>query len=168
MGGASGLAGGSITSWVGANATTHLGGLSAVGVGGAAAGAISGAGFSLLSGGNILEGFWKGTAAGLVGGLAGGYVGGGAGALVGGGASGATSTMLYGGDLQDIGISALIGGAVSYSLYQVQMGINYAKYKANGGSLTKINLELLVLQCKDLSLEVRNTVVGLWTMGLLT
>lgn len=137
VGGASGLAGGSITSWVGANATTHLGGLSAVGVGGAAAGAISGAGFSLLSGGNILEGFWKGTAAGLVGGLAGGYVGGGAGALVGGGASGATSTMLYGGDLQDIGISALIGGAVSYSLYQVQMGINYAKYKANGGSLTK-------------------------------
>jgi|GEM_PF-199445 len=135
IGGVAGFTGGAVSSAVGTSLPVSYGGLVAGGLGGATAGAISGGGFALLAGGDVLDGFWKGAVSGLAGGLVGSYIGGGAGALAGGATAGATSAALSGGSWEDIGLSALIGGGMSYGIFELQTSINYAKYMETDGKL---------------------------------
>jgi RHS repeat-associated protein len=97
-------------------------------VGGAVSGAVSGAAFTGLAGGNPLDGMWKGALSGLAGGLTSSVIGGGAGAFAGGFTSSATGAILNGAKGGDILKSALIGGALSWGSYEIQMGLSYRQY----------------------------------------
>jgi hypothetical protein len=127
-------AGSAVTSSIGTSLSFQGGGLIATGLGGATAGAIGGAGFSALAGGDPLEGAWKGALSGLAGGLVGGYISGGAGAFFGGTTAGGVNTALNGGNLEDVGRSALLGGAMAWGASQIN---SYVNYKASGTNLTK-------------------------------
>ena len=85
---------------------------------GATAGVVGGAGFSGLATGwdgiAMLKGASIGALSGFVGGGIGSAIGDGWGAFAGGIASSGLSTTLNGGDLEQIGISMLLGGALSY------------------------------------------------------
>lgn len=103
-------------------------------LGGATAGAISGAGFTVLAGGNaddISENAAIGAASGAVGGALGAGIGGGGGAFIGGAAAGATGSALSGAEDEDILKSALVGGAISFGMFELQMSMAYDKYQKN-------------------------------------
>ncbi|GHV72556.1 hypothetical protein FACS1894201_02450 [Bacteroidia bacterium] len=105
---------------------------------GAAAGAVSGAGFSGLAtnwnGEAMLNGAWKGALSGFVGGGLGSAIGGGWGAFAGGAAGSGLNTTLNGGDLKQIGNSALAGGLLSYGTYELT---SYMAYKKANLSINK-------------------------------
>jgi hypothetical protein len=96
---------------------------------GAAAGAVGGAGFSGLAtnwnGEAMLKGAAFGALSGFVGGGLGSAIGGGWGAVAGGAASSGLNTALNGGNLEQIGISMLVGGALSYGTYELTSYIAY-------------------------------------------
>jgi hypothetical protein len=96
---------------------------------GAAAGAIAGAGFNGLAtnwdGNAMLKGMGIGTLSGFVGGGIASAIGGGWGAFVGGAGSSGLSTTINGGSGEDILISALIGGILSYGTYELTSYIAY-------------------------------------------
>ena len=96
---------------------------------GAAAGAVGGAGFSGLATGwdgmAMLKGAGIGALSGFVGGGLGSAIGGGWGAVAGGAASSGLSTALNGGSLEQVGISMLLGGALSYGTYELTSYIAY-------------------------------------------
>ena len=126
-------------------------GVSAAGGGamlaGMAGGAVAGAGFNGLAtnwdGISMLKGGLIGGFSGLVGGGVGAAIGGGAGAFCGGAVAAGLNTALNGGDLKQIGISMLLGGALSYGTYELTsfiawktggnnmggVGLNYKQYK---------------------------------------
>jgi hypothetical protein len=109
---------------------------------GAAAGAVGGAGFSGLAtgwdAGAMLKGAGIGALSGFVGGGLGSAIGGGWGAFAGGAASSGLSTALNGGDLGQVGISMLLGGALSYGTYELTSYIAYkeANLNINGHDVT--------------------------------
>jgi RHS repeat-associated protein len=109
-------AGASCAGWVGAMAGSTV------------SGAISGAAFTRLAGGNPLDGMWKGALSGLAGGLTSSVIGGGAGAFAGGFTSSATGAILNGAKGGDILKSELIGGALSWGSYEIQMRLSYRQY----------------------------------------
>ncbi|MDI9340016.1 MAG: RHS repeat-associated core domain-containing protein [Sediminibacterium sp.] len=135
--------GGGVTSFLGSTLPIAYGGLIAVSVGGASAGAFSGALNTYIDGGDVGEAAWKGAVSGLAGGLVGGYVTGGAGAFLGGAVSGGVGSALNGGDINEIGMSALIGGGISFGSYQIQSEINYKVYKRSGGTLTRTQFNIV-------------------------
>ena len=96
---------------------------------GAAAGTVGGAGFSGLAtnwnGESMLKGAAFGALSGFVGGGLGSAIGGGWGAFAGGSASSGLNTALSGSDLGQIGISMLVGGALSYGTYELTSYIAY-------------------------------------------
>jgi RHS repeat-associated protein len=96
---------------------------------GAAAGAVGGAGFSGLAtnwdGNAMLKGAAFGAISGFAGGGLGSAIGGGWGAVAGGAASSGLNTALNGGDLKQIGISMILGGALSYGAYELTSYISY-------------------------------------------
>ncbi|NGF57656.1 hypothetical protein G5B00_14145 [Parapedobacter sp. SGR-10] len=108
-------------------------GISAIGGGamlaGGVAGAISGAGFSGLATGWNGEAMLKGAAYGFASGFVGGGIasamGGGWGAVAGGAGGSGLNTLLYGGDLEQIGISMFIGSILSYGTYELTSYIAY-------------------------------------------
>ena len=110
-------------------------GVSAVGgaawLAGAAAGAIGGAGFNGLAtnwnGKAMLKGAAFGAISGFVGGGVGSMIGGGWGAAAGGASSSGLNTALNGGNLEHIGISMLIGSALSYGTYELTSYIAYKR-----------------------------------------
>lgn len=96
---------------------------------GAAAGAVGGTGFSGLAtnwnGEAMLKGAAFGALSGFVGGGIGSAIGGGWGAVAGGSSSSGLNTALNGSNLEQIGISMLIGGALSYGTYELTSYIAY-------------------------------------------
>jgi len=108
-------------------------GVSAIGGGamaaGAAAGAVGGAGFSGLAtgwdGDAMLQGAAFGAISGFVGGGFAAAIGGGGGAFVGGAAGAGLNTAMNGGNLEQIGISMLAGGALAYGAYELTSYIAY-------------------------------------------
>ena len=96
---------------------------------GAAAGAVSGAGFNGLAtnwnGAAMLKGACIGALAGFVGGGVSSAIGGGWGAVAGGSTSSGVSTSLSGGDIGQIGVSMLIGGAMAYGTYELTSYMSY-------------------------------------------
>jgi RHS repeat-associated protein len=109
---------------------------------GAAAGAVGGAGFNGLSTGwdaaAMLKGAGIGAFSGFAGGGLGSAIGGGWGAVAGGAASSGLSTALNGGILEQVGISMLLGGALSYGTYELTSYIAYkqANLGINGHRVT--------------------------------
>ena len=96
---------------------------------GAAAGAVSGAGFNGLAtnwnGAAMLKGACIGALAGFVGGGVSSAIGGGWDAVAGGSTSSGVSTSLSGGDIGQIGVSMLIGGAMAYGTYELTSYMSY-------------------------------------------
>ena len=102
---------------------------------GATAGVVGGAGFSGLATGwdgiAMLKGASIGALSGFVGGGIGSAIGDGWGAFAGGIASSGLSTTLNGGDLEQIGISMLLGGALSYGSYELTSYLSYKQANLN-------------------------------------
>jgi RHS repeat-associated protein len=113
-------------------------GVSALGGGailtGAAGGAVGGAGFSGLAtkwdGDAMVQGAFYGAVSGGFGGGIGAVIGGGAGAFAGGAVGSGINTALYGGSLDDIGISALMGGGMAFGAYHAS---SYIGWRFQGG-----------------------------------
>lgn len=117
IGGVSGAAGGALSS---AGASAALSG--AVGVG------LASGGMSALAGGGVdgfMRGFANGAISGAAGGVVGAGIGSGMGALLGGGVGSGVSTALNGGNLGEIGKSALIGAATSWAMFHASSYYNY-------------------------------------------
>ena len=132
IGSSIGFATAGIGAYVGGAVAASTGSLLAANVaGGAIAGGVSSAGFAALSGKDIGMGAATGFLAGGIGAFAGGSIGGGAGAFVGGAVAGGLGTAMNGGSLEQIGLSALIGGGVSYAGYMANMGYWYYNYNKN-------------------------------------
>ena len=132
-----------VTAAVGKGVSGAYGGLVGTAVGGAAGGAINGGGFAALSGQNALLGALKGAASGIVSSVSGGYIGGSEGAFVGGGLGGATSALLNGGDLGDIGSSFALGGLTSTIVYDISMDIAYKKYRMENRGISREQFEVM-------------------------
>ncbi|WP_118976984.1 FG-GAP-like repeat-containing protein [Taibaiella koreensis] len=127
-----GLASSGVASGVSA-AYAGSGALISTAISGASAGLVGGFGSSMLAGRNPVDGAWKGAVSGAVGSVAGGYIGGGLGAFTGGAVSSGLNTGLNGGDLKDIGISALTGGGTSWAVYHVAVFVSYLSSPLRGG-----------------------------------
>ena len=137
------IAGGSV---IGAISSLSAGSISAMGGAawwaGAAAGAISGSGYAGLSANfdplAMLNGMWKGALSGFVGGGVGSAIGGGWGAMVAGSISSGLNSALNGADLKHIGISSLLGGALSYASYELvsYLAYSHANLEINGSRIT--------------------------------
>jgi RHS repeat-associated protein len=140
IGGFSAGVGSSVTSTIGATLTLPYGGLIATGIGGASGGALGGFGFTALEGGNPFDGAWKGALSGLAGGLVGGYITGEAGAFVGGATAAGVNTALNGGDLNDIGSSALFGGIISFGAYELT---SYINFKTSNTTLSREQFDIM-------------------------
>ena len=119
---------------IGGISTLLTGGLGYLGcsswMAGAIGGAISGAGFGWLSSDGdvsaILNDTWKRAVSGLSGGLVGSAIGGGLGAGIGGGIASGLNTYLNGeNDWKQIGLSALMGGGLTYGNYELMSYIQY-------------------------------------------
>jgi hypothetical protein len=80
----------------------------------------------------MLKGAGIGALSGFVGGGLGSAIGGGWGAVAGGAASSGISTALNGGSLEQIGISMLAGGALSYGMYELS---SFIGWKAGGNKI---------------------------------
>jgi len=102
-------------------------------IGGAIGGGISGAGFSAMGGNNIFKGFLNGMVSGFVGGAIGSYIGGFGGAFMGGMSGSFTNSLLYGENFENALYSGIMGGIISYGLYNIQMRNSYNQYKKGGG-----------------------------------
>jgi hypothetical protein len=102
---------------------------------GAAAGTVGGAGFNGLATGWNGEAMLKGAGIGALSGFVGGgiasAIGGGWGAFAGGAGSSGLGTALSGGSGQDILISSLAGGILSYGIYELT---SYVGWKHGGGN----------------------------------
>jgi hypothetical protein len=124
---------------IGAASSGTAAGVSAIGggaiVAGAAGGAVAGAGFSGLAtnwnGNAMLRGGLIGGLSGGVGGGVGAAIGGGGGAFAGGAVGSGMNTALNGGNLEDVGMSALTGGGLSLGVYY---GSSYLNYEFAGGN----------------------------------
>ena len=114
-------------------------GVSAAGGGamlaGAVAGAVGGAGFNGLATGwdgqAMLKGAAFGTISGFVGGGVGAAIGGGVGAFAGGAVGSGVNTALHGGNIRDVGMSALMGGGMAFGVYHAS---SYIGWKFQGGN----------------------------------
>ena len=123
---------------------------------GAAAGAVGGAGFSGLAtnwnGEAMMKGAAFGAISGFVGGGIGSAIGGGWGAIAGGASSSGLNTALNGGDLEQIGVSMLIGGALSYGSYELT---SYISFKQS--SLTINNHQVTYKQFKTMQADYQRS-----------
>lgn len=102
---------------------------------GAIGGAIGNAGFNALARGtpiSIATSAITGFASGALGGAVGGAIGGGAGALLGGASGAGSNVLLNGGNLDEAGRAALVGGLSSFGLYHLSGAIGYSSYKRSG------------------------------------
>ena len=108
---------------------------------GAAAGAVGGAGFNGLATGwdgmAMLKGAGIGALSGFVGGGLGSAIGGGWGAFAGGAAGSGLSTALNGGNLEQVGISMLLGGGLSYGTYELT---SYIGWKGGGNRMGDLDV----------------------------
>lgn len=123
---------------------------------GAAAGAVGGTGFSGLAtnwnGEAMLKGAAFGATSGFVGGGIGSAIGGGWGAVAGGASSSGINTALNGGDLEQIGVSMLIGGALSYGTYELT---SYISFKQS--NLTINNHQVTYKQFKTMQADYQRS-----------
>ncbi len=114
-------------------------GVSAAGGGAIAAGAVGGvfggAGFSGLAtnwdAGAMVKGVVYGGISGGLGGGVGAAIGGGGGTFAGGAVGSGVNTALHGGSMQDVGVSALAGGAMSFGIYHAS---SYLSWQFEGGN----------------------------------
>ena len=121
--------GGSVASAIGLGSLSSNGALLGASIGGG----ISGAGFSAMGGNNIFKGFLNGMVSGFVGGAIGSYIGGFGGAFMGGMSGSFTNSLLYGENFENALYSGIMGGIISYGLYNIQMRNSYNQYKKGGG-----------------------------------
>ena len=131
---------------IGALSALSAGGISAIGGAawwaGATAGAISGGGFAGLStnwdSSSILNGAWKGALSGFIGGGVGSAIGGGWGAFFGGGASSGINSLMNGGDIQQVGMAALLGAVLSYGSYEFVSYVSFSnsELEINGSKVS--------------------------------
>ena len=133
IGALSAYAGGSVASAIGLGSLSSNGALLGASIGGAVGGGISGAGFSAMGGNNVFKGFLNGMISGFVGGAIGSYIGGFGGAFAGGMSGSFTNSILYGESFENAFYSGIIGGVISYGLYNLQMKNSYNQYKKEGG-----------------------------------
>ncbi|MDR0828968.1 MAG: lamin tail domain-containing protein [Prevotellaceae bacterium] len=111
-------------------------------VSGGAMGLLSGGSYSALSGNNVLQGAAFGAISGVFGGFTSAAIGGGLGAFTGGAISSATNTLLNGVanknfSWANVGISALVGGALAYGTYELT---SYINYKSTGGKFGDVDI----------------------------
>ena len=133
IGALSAYVGGSVASAIGLGSLSSNGALLGASIGGAVGGGISGAGFSAMGGNNVFKGFLNGMISGFVGGAIGSYIGGFGGAFAGGMSGSFTNSILYGESFENAFYSGIIGGVISYGLYNLQMKNSYNQYKKEGG-----------------------------------
>ena len=133
IGALSAYVGGSVASAIGLGSLSSNGALLGASIGGAVGGGISGAGFSAMGGNNIFKGFLNGMVSGFVGGAIGSYIGGFGGAFMGGMSGSFTNSILYGENFENALYSGIMGGIISYGLYNIQMRNSYNQYKKGGG-----------------------------------
>jgi len=115
-------------------------------VGGAASGAVSGLGNGLLISGmtnnwnlnTIWKSTWTSSLSGLVGGGIGSYIGGTLGAISGGAIAGGLHSGLNEGEIDDIILAAVVGGAISGAAYELQMLYGYTQYNNGEKPLGKL------------------------------